>query len=192
MSNKQKTPVSRERIIRLTTLAMLSALAVVIGLFKFPILPAAPYLEYDFADVPILIGTALFGGPAGLAILFVVSLIQAFALGGNGIIGFLMHFIASGTLVMVVHFILRKSKSPARMIAAFVFGTLAMTAVMIPLNYIFTPILFGVDRSFVTSVLVPAIIPFNLIKAGGNSALAFLLFRVLSGILKFDDKTSAE
>lgn len=186
MSKEKNVPASRKNIVRLTTLAMLSALAVVIGLFKFPILPAAPYLEFDFADVPILIGTLMFGGPAGLAILFVVSAIQAFALGGNGIIGFLMHFIASGTLVLVVHFICRKSKSIPRLIIAFVCGTIAMTAVMIPLNYIFTPILFGVDRGFVTSVLVPAIIPFNLIKAGGNSALAFLLYRVLSRIIKLD------
>ena len=190
MSNSQKTPASRERITRLTTLAMLSALAVVIGLFKFPILPAAPYLEYDFADVPILIGTLMFGGPAGLAILFVVSAIQAFALGGNGIIGFLMHFVASGTLVLVVHFITRKSKTPGRLVTAFICGTLAMTAMMIPLNYIFTPILFGVDRGFVTSVLVPAIIPFNLIKAGGNSALAFILYRILSRVLKLDGARS--
>lgn len=184
LNNDNSVSRSKPASLRLTQLGMLSALAIILGLFKFPILPAAPYLEFDFADVPILIGALMFGGLPGLAILFVVSSIQAFLMGGNGWIGFLMHFIASGTLVVVTSAIYRKSGSIGRLIAALAVGSLAMTAIMIPLNYIFTPLLFGCDRSFVTSVLVPAIIPFNLIKAGGNSILASALYRALTVILK--------
>lgn len=184
LSNENSAARSKPAALRLTQLGMLSALAIILGLFKFPILPAAPYLEFDFADVPILIGSLMFGGLPGLAILFVVSSIQAFLMGGNGWIGFLMHFIASGTLVLVTSAIYRRSGKLGRMIAALAVGALAMTAVMIPLNYIFTPLLFGCDRAFVTSVLVPAIIPFNLIKSVGNGLLAGVLYRALSAILE--------
>lgn len=47
-------------------MAMLAAVAVVSVYFiKFPLLPSAPFLEYDIADVPVLIGTMLFGPSAG-------------------------------------------------------------------------------------------------------------------------------
>ena len=43
---------------KLTTLAMLAALAIVlVALIHFPLVPAAPFLEYDPADIPIFIGT---------------------------------------------------------------------------------------------------------------------------------------
>ena len=178
------TRQNRSSILRLTQLAMLSALAVVIGLIKFPILPIAPYLEFDFADTPIIIASLLFGTLPGLAVLFVVSLIQAFVLGGNGIIGFFMHFAASGVLIVTIKLIAGKAGSEKlnikRMAVAMVCGTLAMTAMMIPLNYIFTPILFSVERAFVSQMLLPAIIPFNLIKAGVNSLLALVLYRLLA------------
>ena len=50
---------------KLTTLAMLAALAIVlVALIHFPLVPAAPFLEYDPADIPIFIGTFLFGPAA--------------------------------------------------------------------------------------------------------------------------------
>ena len=62
---------------KLTTLAMLAALAIVlVALIHFPLVPAAPFLEYDPADIPIFIGTFLFGPAAGLALTAVVCVIQ--------------------------------------------------------------------------------------------------------------------
>lgn len=177
--------MKNKSVLRLTQLALLCALSVVIGLVRFPILPTAPFLEFDFADTPILIASLSFGTLPGLAVLFVVSFIQAFLLGGNGIIGFIMHFAASGVLVAAVSLIAghKKQPKPGRVVLALVCGTLAMTAAMIPLNYIFTPMLFGAPREMVTQLLLPAIIPFNLIKAGVNSVLSFILFRVLRNVI---------
>ena len=59
-----------------------------------------PFLQYDMADVPILLASLLFGPWAGLVILFVVSAIQAFLFGGDGWVGLVMHFVASGALVV--------------------------------------------------------------------------------------------
>ena len=53
---------SRQNLRKITVMAMLAAVAVVSVYFiKFPLLPSAPFLEYDIADVPVLIGTMLFG-----------------------------------------------------------------------------------------------------------------------------------
>ena len=183
-----KNQKSASPLMRLTMMALLSAVSVVIGLVKFPILPVAPFLEFDFADTPILIASLMFGTLPGLAVLFVVSVIQAFLLGGNGIIGLIMHFAASGIMLVTVNLIAGKAvdgkRNIKRLIVAFVCGTLAQTAAMIPLNYIFIPMLFGAPREMVTGLLLPGIIPFNLIKAGGNCLLAGVLFGTLQPVMK--------
>ena len=61
----------------LTGMGMLTALSLVlIMLINFPILPAVPFMKYDPADVPILIGTFLFGTSGGLILTVLVSVLQ--------------------------------------------------------------------------------------------------------------------
>ena len=96
-----KENISQTR--KLTYMGLLAAVSVVlILLINIPIFPSASYLKYDMADVPILLATFLLGPAAGLEILFVVSAIQAFFLGGDGLVGLIMHFVASGTFIVCV------------------------------------------------------------------------------------------
>ena len=164
---------------KLVRMAMLAAISIILLLvIRIPIFPGAPFLEYDMADVPVLLGAFTMGPAAGLMILFVVSLIQAFMLGGNGIIGMIMHFFASGALVVMASFIYRRfGQNTKSLIVGLIMGGLLMTALMVPFNLIFIPMLFGVETSVVTAMILPILIPFNLIKAGLNSVLFFLLFK---------------
>ena len=66
-----------KKVVWLVKMALLTALSLVLMyLVRFPIFPAAAYLEYDMADVPILIGTFMYGPAAGLLLTGVVSLLQ--------------------------------------------------------------------------------------------------------------------
>ena len=169
---------SRQNLRKITVMAMLAAVAVVSVYFiKFPLLPSAPFLEYDIADVPVLIGTMLFGPSAGLVILLITSAIQAFTVSSSShIIGFLMHFCASGVLVLASGLMYKKIGGKKGMATGLAVGSVLMTLVMIPLNLIFTGIFMGTGVEAVVKMLIPAIIPFNLIKACLNSVLTFLLF----------------
>lgn len=52
-SVKQKSKISTRQLV---VMAMLTAISVVfVSLIHFPIFPAAAFLEYDPADIPILI-----------------------------------------------------------------------------------------------------------------------------------------
>ena len=69
-----------------TTIAMLTAIAaVLITLVHFPLFPTAAFLQYDPADVAILIGAFAYGPVAGVIITVLASFIQAFLLGGDGV-----------------------------------------------------------------------------------------------------------
>ncbi|MDR3207168.1 MAG: ECF transporter S component [Oscillospiraceae bacterium] len=171
---------------RLVKLGALAAMAVVAaGLLQFPILAAAPYLKYDPADVALLIGGFAFGPWWGLALVAVTAALQELVFGGaGGWIGALMHFLASGTLVVVSALLYRRSKSFKRAILALVCGAAAMTVVMIPLNLIFTPLYTGRAVSEVMPLILPAILPFNAIKAFGNALITFLLYKRVRGLLR--------
>ncbi|HOU11063.1 MAG TPA: ECF transporter S component [Clostridiales bacterium] len=181
MDKKLKYNVSQ-----MAQMAMLVAVSIV-SLYVVPLLsffPSAPFLQYDVADVPVLIGTMLFGPGSGLLILLLVSLIQGITISASsGWIGILMHFCASGMLVLVSGLVYRKYQTVASLIIGLVLGALAMTGIMIPLNLFFTVRFMGAPYEFVKSLLVPAIIPFNLIKAGLNSIFAGILFYPLRSIL---------
>lgn len=177
---------------RLTTMALLVAIAVVlVALIHFPILPAAPFLEYDPADIAIFIGTFLFGPGAGFGITVVASVIQGLTVSAaSGWIGIVMHILATGSYVLVAGIIYRRRHDRRGAIAALVAGTLVMTAVMCVCNLIFTPIFMGAPMETVVAMLLPAIIPFNLIKAGVNSVITFLVYKPISRVV-FGEKHEA-
>ena len=169
---------------KMVTMGILAALSIVLmTLIKFPIIPAAPYLIYEPADVPILIGTFLFGPLAGLAILAIVSAIQAFALSPDGWVGFVMHVVATGALVTAAGLIYRKFHSRKGAIIGLAVGTLAMTLIMIPANLIIQTNFRGMPYEAVKGLILPVIIPFNLIKAGINSVITMIVYKAISKIV---------
>ena len=216
----RKPVTRREKTLRMVMMAMLAAISIILVIPSIPLFPAAPFLEYDAADVPVLLGAFTLGPAAGLLILLVASTIQAFLLGGNGWIGLLMHFIASGALIIISSLIYNRGKCTLKaLILGLIAGAVTMTLVMIPLNFIFIPKLmfnaplgdsvglmfdaiFSRSSSYsegahigynaVKGILYIAIIPFNLAKAGINSVLFFILHKSLGVFLQSSGKKKEE
>ncbi len=174
------------KVFQTAIMGMLTALSIVlVYVIRIPLIPAAPFLEYDAADIPVLIGSLLLGPVQGILILLAVCLIQALTVSASsGWIGFLMHFIASSVLVLTASLIYKKKQTHLSLIIGLIIGSIAMTVVMIPLNLVFTGIFMGQGTQTVVGMLIPAIIPFNLLKAGINSAVTFAIFTPVSEILK--------
>ncbi|MSS19142.1 ECF transporter S component [Pseudoramibacter porci] len=172
----------------LAHLAVLVAMSVLlVYLIHFPIMPAAPFLEYDPADIPILVGTFLFGPGAGLIITAVACIVQGLTVSASsGIIGIMMHFFATGSYVVVAGLIYVKHHTKGGAVAALIAGTLTMTAVMVAWNLVMTPIFMGTPRAAVAAMIVPVIIPFNLIKAALNGAITFVVYKSISRVFDRD------
>lgn len=169
---------------KLTTIAMLTAIsAVLITLVHFPLFPSAAFLQYDPADVAILIGAFAFGPLAGISITVVASAIQAFLLGGDGVYGFLMHVIASGTLALVAGGLYRAMHSRSGALLGLAAGTLSMGIVMMVANHFITPYFMGAPVEMVDGMLLPVILPFNLLKAGINSVVTFAVYKTVSRLI---------
>ena len=149
------------------------------------------FLEYDPADIPILIGTFAYGPVAGVILTVVASLIQGLTVSAqSGVMGIAMHIFATTTLVLVAGIIYRIFHTRWGAVLALVAGTLAMTVAMMAFNHFLTPYFITPDisdaaavaanRAYVDTLLVPFIAPFNLIKAGVNSVITFGVYKVVS------------
>jgi riboflavin transporter FmnP len=162
-------------------MAILASLSVVLMfVIHFPIIPAAPWLEYEPADVPILIGAFVYGPAAGLVITLIASGIQAVTVSASsGLVGFIMHVIATGTLVLVSSTYYKFHKTHKGAFVAAILGCIAMTAVMIPTNLFISVNFWGLDLNAVKASIVPVLIPFNLIKSGVNSIVVLLIYKPL-------------
>ena len=171
---------------RMVKLGMLTALSIIlVYAIHFPIFPSASFLEYDMADVPILIGTFLFGPWWGLALTAVVSLLQWLLVSPQSLwVGAVMHFFATGSYVVAAGLIYSNHKTRSSALFGMALGALLQTLMMIPMNLIFTVHFFGVPREAVIALLPTAIIPFNAIKTVANSIITFLLYKRVSKIFE--------
>ena len=171
---------------RLTQLAMLSAISIVLVYFvRFPILPAAPFLEYTPGDIPIFLAAFLFGPIPAFIMAVVVAIVQGITVSAHsGIIGIIMNILSTGSFLLAFGLIYRGDKTIKKAIIAIVAGVIATCAAMALWNVIFTPIFMGVPRPVVVNMILPVFVPFNIIRAGVNSLLAFALWKAIKGVVK--------
>lgn len=142
-------------------------------------------MEYDPADIPILICAFAYGPLAGLLLTVVVCFIQGFTVSAqSGIIGIVMHIFATGCCVLVTGNIYKRNKTRKTAVIALILGALVQTAAMVLMNMIFTPLFMGAPLETVLALMIPAIIPFNVLKAGINGVITFFLYKSISHLMK--------
>ena len=171
---------------KVAVMGIMAALSVVlVFLVHFPIFPAAPFLEYDPADIPILIATFAYGPVSGLVVTAVASVVQGVTVSAqSGVYGILMHVISTGSFVLTTGLIYRARHDRRGAGIAIICGVLVSAAVMAVANLIVTPLFMGVPVEAVKAMLLPVIVPFNLIKSGINGAVTFFLYKPASGLIK--------
>ena len=187
MSEKTgQTNISTERrTVKMVKMGAMVAISVaLVYLIHFPIFPAVAFLEYDPADIPILIGTFVFGPLSGIVLTVVTSVIQGLTVSASsGLYGILMHVIATGVLVLVSGIIYRHKKTRGMAVVSLLCGMAAMAVVMMGANMVITPVFMGVPAEAVWS-LMPFIVGFNVIKAGINGAVTFILYKRIANFLR--------
>jgi len=176
---------STEKITKLGIMVAVSLVLLMIIRIPFP---PAPFLVYDPADIPIYITVFAFGPLEGLAVTLVVCIIQAFLLGGDLFYGFIMHFVATGIVAVIIGLMYKKNKTRKTAVIALITGVIVATAIMCVMNLLVTPHYMGAPVSAVVAMIPTVIIPFNLLKAGINSLITFLVYKRISGLLHREAK----
>ncbi len=169
----KKTYTNRQKLQRLTTAGILVALSIVLMLTtRFSIFPQASFYVMEFADVPILLCSSILGPVYSLISLFVVCLIQATAINSDThIIGFIMHFLSSGLMILIVYFIRKKLSGIKGVLISNISGVIVMTLIMIPLNVLMVGVLYKMPAGSFFDAYLWYCIGFNLIKASANLSI---------------------
>ena len=167
---------------KLTTISMLCALAYAATVFgRFPLVL---FLKYDPKDIIIAISGLIFGPLTSFSVALIVSLVEMFTISENGILGLLMNVISSCSFACTAAIIYNKKRKISGAIVGLFCGWGCMVLVMLLWNYLITPIYMGYSREAVVELLIPAFLPFNLIKGGLNAAITMILYKPIITALR--------
>lgn len=167
---------------KITTTAMLSAIAfvaVVVGRF-----PVVLFLKYDPKDIIITLGGLIWGPLTSFIVSVIVSMIEMVTISENGILGCIMNIVSSCSFACTAAVIYKKNRTLKGAVIGLLAGSLAMVLVMMLWNYLIAPIYMGYPREAVAKLLIPAFLPFNLLKAGLNAGFTFLLYKLITTALR--------
>lgn len=168
-----------KKMVLLGMLAALSYLAVM--LIQIPVVG---FLKYEPKDVIVTIAGFLFDPLTAMVISLAVSLLEMVTVSSTGIIGCIMNFISTCAFACTASWIYKKHRSQSGALIGLIAGSGVMVVIMLLWNWLLTPLYMDAPRSQVVQMLLPVFLPFNLLKAGLNSALTMLIYKPVSRSLR--------
>ena len=183
-------------------IGMLSAIAVVLMFFEFPIpFVAPPFYKLDLSEIPVLIGTLLAGPIVGIVIEAVKILLVLLLKGTTTVyVGELANFLIGCAFVVPTGLILMRIKNAKGSILGLLVGGVTMVLVGALMNaFVLLPmyaqLYFGgmgpvleagaalnANITDITTFVLIAVTPFNIIKAVLCGGLSYCLYIPLKKI----------
>ncbi|MDR7236952.1 ECF transporter S component [Neobacillus drentensis] len=162
------------------SIGMLSSIAFLLMLIQFP-LPLFPnFLFVDFSDIPALIAALIFGPIAGILVELFKNILNYIQTGSyTGIpVGHIANFAAGIVFILPTYYVYNRLKTRKGMTLALISGTVTMAVIMSILNYLIILPAYTLLMGFpdMRNLVVPAILPFNILKGVMMSAIFMLLF----------------
>lgn len=182
-------------------ISILAVISMVLMIFDISTWFAPPFLKIDLGDLPALIGAFAMGPMAGVLIQFVKNILHLLVEGSmTGGVGELSNFIVGSIFAYTAGFIYHRNKTFKSALIALLVGVLAMTTVASLSNYFIVFPLYAklipmdqiIEMSAAINSLVVdyktmilyAVVPFNLLKGSIVSAVTILIYKRISPILK--------
>ena len=164
---------------RIAMYALFVALAMALSFIEFPLMPAAPWLKYDPSGVVCLVAGFAFGPSAAVIV---------------SVLGFLPHLFTNpwGTLMAVLvalalsvpaALIYRRRRSRMSAFIGILVGSVIALVVVLAANLVITPMYAHMTMQQVAALIVPVLLPFNIIKFVLNGVITFLIYKPVSTLL---------
>lgn len=184
-------------------ISMLSAIAIVLMLFQIP-LPFTPsFYQIDFSEVPVLVGCFVMGPLAGV-IIELVKILLNFVVNGTSTagVGEVANFLVGCALCIPAGIIYKRNKTRKGAIVGMAAGTITMTVVGCVLNaFVLLPVYAKAFQMPIASLIemgtavnkgitgmstfiLYAVAPFNLLKGVLVSFIVFLIYKKISPIFR--------
>ena len=168
---------------RIATTALFCAVAAIATLFlEFPILPGVTFLKYDPSAIVALVAGFAFGPSTGALVSILPYLVHLAT--QSGVYGAFMAIIATLSLVLPASIVYQRDTSFRGAIIGMVIGAIVCLVTVIIANIIVTPLYMGAPRESVIGMIVPVLLPFNVLKIAINCVIAALVYKPLSKALQ--------
>lgn len=197
--------VSKAR--RASYIAIFSVLAAILMYIEVPLFFAPSFYEIDFSEVPVLISTFYLGPVAGVTTELLKVILKLILKGtSTAFVGDFANFVVGCSFVLPASIIYHMKKSKGTAITGMVVGTLVMTVFGSMFNAVYLlpkySQLFGMPLdaiiamgtqvnsaiNSVSTLVLFAVVPFNLIKGVLVSLLTYLLYKRVEKILVPHDR----
>jgi len=176
--SRQAKPLDVKKV---TILAMFIALGYVcLFVFRFKV----GFLTLEFKDVFITLAGFVYGPVAALVVALVESLLEMVTLSSTGFWGALMNFAGSATFAVTASLIYKFNKNYKGAVIGLIASVFTMTAVMLVMNILVTPIYAHTDVNTVIKMIPKTLLPFNLIKSVLNASITFIIYKPVSQAFK--------
>ena len=189
----------RTNVRRMTMTAMLSAVATVLMFLSFnvPLMPG--FIKLDFSELPGLIAAYAFGPLSGVTVCLVKNLVNVLFTTTGGV-GELSNFVLGASFVFTAGIVYKRRKNRKSALLGAIIGAAAMAVISVFSNYFvvypvytaFMPMeaILGMYRAINPRVetLWDALLwfnmPFTFVKGLCSTAMAFMIYKPLSPVLK--------
>lgn len=168
---------------KMIKISLLSAIALILMYFDFPVIPAFAWLRIDLSDVPALIGAFGFGPLAGVLIELLKNILIVLTKGTQtGLVGEMANLLVGVALILPAALVYHKNKSKKTAILGMVLGAVCIEVAGIIANvYLLLP-LYKIPMSpeQLMQYITLGLLPFNGIKALLVSTITYIVYKKVS------------
>ena len=187
---------------KIAVIGIFSAISGVLMFLEIPLWFAPSFYELDFSEIPVLICAFAYGPVAGVVAELCKIFVKLFLKGtSTAFVGDLANFIIGCTLILPASIIYHVKKTRNAALIGMGVGTVVMTAFGSAFNAFYLipayVVLFGMpleaivgmgnavnpNITSVETLVLFAVVPFNLLKGVTVSAITFLLYKKLSPVI---------
>ncbi len=179
-----KTPTANTNIWstrQLVTMALMCAIAALLSFIEFPLLPGVTWLKFDASNMPAMVAGFAYGPAGGIAVGIITAIIHGLLMAD--FTGALMNIMVVVCFVLPAALIYKKMHTFTGAIIGLVFSIIAGVIGAIIGNLLLTPSWLGVPFDAVVALIIPVLIPFNIIKGLINAVLTFIIYKSISNII---------
>lgn len=166
---------------QLVTMALLCAIGVLLSFIEFPLIPGVTWLKYDASAMPAMVCGFAFGMGGGLAVGIAGAIIHGLLMADFS--GAVMNILVVIGFVAPAALIYQKRRTFPRAIVGLTTSVICAVLMAILGNLIITPAWLGVPIDAVVAMIVPILIPFNLIKGVINAVLTLAVYKSISNLI---------
>lgn len=166
---------------QLVVMALMCALSILLSFIEFPLFPAAAFLKLDIALVPSTVVGLAYGAGPGIVVGFASAIAHA-AITGNWV-GALMNCIAACAYILPAALIYRKITNMKGLVGGLVASVACLTVAAIVANLVIDPLFYGMPFEAVAMLVVPAILPFNIIKGVVVGIVTGVAYKAIGGLI---------